>query len=241
MEKDINQKNYHYAQKYFVGYSDVDKNNRCKLSRIVDMLQNIATMHSKQAGYGTKEMMDAKMGWLLLIWRIKILQYPVADEYVDVRTWSKKLKGLHALRGFEVYDENENLLIIAESSWTLFDLEKQKPLKISDEMINAYGELPREVFETPTKKIQETLNDSEAQLYEFKIEKRDIDTNNHTNNAKYIEFMLEAIPDDKVITELEINYKKQTVYGESLKLYYNDSLCVIKDENEDICTVIKYR
>lgn len=241
MEKDINQKNYHYAQKYFVGYSDVDKNNRCKLSRIVDMLQNIATMHSKQVGYGTKEMMDAKMGWLLLIWRIKILQYPVADEYVDVRTWSKKLKGLHALRGFEVYDENQNLLIIAESSWTLFDLEKQKPLKISDEMINAYGELSREIFETPTKKIQETLDDAKANLYEFKIEKRDIDTNNHTNNAKYIEFMMEAIPDDKVIAELEINYKKQTVYGESLKLYYNDRLCVIKDENEDICTVIKYR
>lgn len=241
MENNIEEKSYHYAQKYFIGYSDVDKNNKCKLSRIVDMLQNVATMHSKQVGYGTKEMMNAKMGWLLLIWKIRILHYPEADEYVDVRTWSKKLKGLHALRGFEVYDKDGNLLIIAESSWTLFDLENQKPLKISEKMIDAYGELPREVFDTPTRKIQDTLDDENASVYEFKIEKRDIDTNNHTNNAKYLEFMMEVIPDNKVINEIEINYKKQTVYGEKLKLYYSDTLGIIKDEDNEICTIMKYK
>lgn len=240
MENMDEEKQYHYIQKYFVGYSDVDKNDRCKLSRIVDMLQNIATMHSKKLGYGTKSMMDKKMGWLLLIWRIKILKYPVADEYVDVKTWSKSLKGLHATRCFEIYDESGELLIVADSSWVLFDLERQRPLKIPEEMTNAYGEISREVFDTSAKKIQEGLDDT-ADVYEFKIEKRDIDTNNHTNNSKYIEFMLEVVPDDKIITELEVNYKKQTVYNDKLKLYYNDGLGVIKDENGDICTVIKYK
>ena len=61
MENLNEEKKYHYIQKYFVGYSDVDKNNRCKLSRIIDMLQNVATMHSKQVGYGTNKMMELKM------------------------------------------------------------------------------------------------------------------------------------------------------------------------------------
>lgn len=240
MENYSEEKQYHYIQKYFVGYSDVDKNNRCKLSKIIDMLQNVATMHAKQIGYGTQKMMELKMGWLLLIWKVKILKYPVADEYVEVKTWSKSLKGLHATRCFEIYDESGELLIAADSSWVLFDLERQRPLKISEEMINAYGEIPREVFDTPTKKIQDGLDET-ANVYEFKIEKRDIDTNNHTNNSKYVDFMMEVVPDDKIITELEINYKKQTVYNDKLKLYYNDGLGIIKDENGDICTVIKYK
>ncbi len=234
------EKKYHYTQKYFIGYSDVDKNNRCKLSKIIDMLQNIATMHSKQIGYGTKEMMTLKKGWLLLIWRIKVLKYPVADEFIDVRTWSKAFRGLHALRCFEVYNEAEELLIVAESSWVLFDLEAQKPVKVPDEMAKAYSEIPRDVFDVPTKKIQEGL-DNNASVYEFKIQKRDIDTNNHTNNSKYIEFLQEVLPDDKIITELEINYKKQTVYDDKLKLYYDEDIGVIKNEDDEVCTVIKYK
>lgn len=240
MENLNEEKQYHYIQKYFVGYSDVDKNNRCKLSRIIDMLQNIATMHSKERGYGTQKMMELKLGWLLLIWRVKILKYPVADEYVEVKTWSKSLKGLHATRCFEIYDESGELLILADSSWVLFDLERQRPLRIPDEMTDAYGEISREVFDVPAKKIQDGL-DENANVYEFKIEKRDIDTNNHTNNSKYVDFMMEVVPDDKIITELEINYKKQTVYNEKLKLYYNNELGVIKDENDEICTIIKYK
>ena len=240
MENTNIEKEYHYTQKYFVGYSDVDRNNRCRLSRIIDMLQNIATMHSKQVGFGTKEMMEAKLAWILLIWKIKVLKYPIADEYVEIKTWSKKLKGLHALRCFEIYDEAGNLLVMAESSWALFDLENQKPIKIPEKIVNAYGEISREVFDAPTKKIQETLN-AEFATYEFKIQKRDIDTNNHTNNSKYIEFMLEVIPDDKVITELEVNYKKQTRYNQRLMLCYDDKLGIIKDEDGDICTTIIYR
>ena len=93
---------YHYAHEYLVGYSDVDKNNKMKLSRIVDLLQNIATWHSKTIGYGTAEMKELKLGWLVLAWRIKILKYPEADEYIEIRTWSKKPKGLHAYRDFEI-------------------------------------------------------------------------------------------------------------------------------------------
>lgn len=233
------EKKYHYTQKYFVGYSDVDKNNKCKLSRIIDMLQNVATMHSKQIGYGTQEMMKLKKGWLLLIWRVKILKYPAADEFVDVRTWSKSFKGLHAVRCFEVYNEAEELLIVAESNWVLFDLETQKPVKVPDEMLKAYGEISNEVFDTPTKKIQEGLDDN-VNVYEFRIQKRDIDTNGHTNNSKYVEFLLEAIPENTEITKIEINYKKQTLYNEKLRLYYDNSISVIKDEDGEICTVIKY-
>ena len=36
------------------------------------------------------------------------------------------LKGLHATRCFEIYNEADELLIVADSSWALFDLERQR-------------------------------------------------------------------------------------------------------------------
>ena len=145
---------YHYAHEYLVGYSDVDKNNKMKLSRIVDLLQNIATWHSKTIGYGTAEMKELKLGWLVLAWRIKILKYPEADEYIEIRTWSKKPKGLHAYRDFEIINKNGEKLVLVESSWVLYDLVNRKPIKMIPEMSNGYGVIERDAIEEGISKIK---------------------------------------------------------------------------------------
>ncbi len=45
---------YQCSKKFYVGYSDVDSNDRCRLSKILDLCQNVATIHSDGLGYGTK-------------------------------------------------------------------------------------------------------------------------------------------------------------------------------------------
>jgi acyl-ACP thioesterase len=142
----------------------VDSNNRCKLSKIVDMLQNAATLHSKSIGYGTKEMMELKQAWLMLGWHVRILKYPEADMDVEVRTWSRGLKGVEAKRGYEVVNEKDEVLLIADSTWTLFDLESQKLIRAPEEMINAYSALERNPFEGEK---SERVRDN--QLYEQEV------------------------------------------------------------------------
>ena len=126
---------YHFAQRYFIGYSDVDKNNNLRLSRLLDLLQNTATIHSKSLGFGTAEMMQLGLGWLALAWKIKIIEYPKADTYVEVRTWSKASKGLHAYRDYEIVDDSGKTLVLVSSSWVLYDLKEKKPIKLSLNML----------------------------------------------------------------------------------------------------------
>lgn len=233
---------YHFSQKFFIGYSDIDRNNKIKLSKVVDLLQNTATSHSKTVGYGTEEMMQRKQGWLVLAWKVKIIKYPTADMYVEVRTWSKKNKGLHAYRDFEIVDENGNALILAMSSWVLYDLETKRPSRDLTEMLEKYGAIDRDALDDGFTKLGIGNEQSNiVEQAEIIVGKRDIDTNGHTNNAKYLDFMMEAFPDDLEIGEIELEYKKQAMYGEKLAVEFDGEFCTIKNENSEIMTIAKLK
>ncbi len=228
---------FHFVQKFFIGYSDVDKNNRIRLSKILDLLQNTATIHSKSLGFGTSEMMALGLGWLALAWKIKIIKYPEADSYVEVRTWSKASKGLHAYRDYEIVDGDGNVMMLASSSWVLFDLKQQRPIKSLPEM--NYGVIDRDALEEPiSRALSEEVNDGECA--EIIVGKRDIDTNGHVNNARYGEFMMEVLPDDLLIHDIEIHYKKQTMLGEKLVVLFDGNTCLIKGENGETKVVAKF-
>lgn len=231
---------YQYSKKFFIGYSDVDKNDKCKLCKIVDLLQNTATMHSKTVGYGTKSMMELKQAWLMLGWKVKILKYPEADMDVEVRTWSRGIKGVEAKRGYEIFSEEGELLIVADSSWALFDLENQKLIRAPEEMINAYGAIDRNPFgEVKTERLRD--NDIVDNEISMKVGKRDIDTNNHMNNSKYMEYIVEVLPDNIKVTEFESVYKKQVAYGEEIKISYGDNMCRIKNSKDETAFLIRVR
>lgn len=228
---------YHYSHPYLMGYSDVDKDNRMKLSRMIDLLQDVATWHSKGIGYGTEEMMELKLGWLLLAWKIKILSYPKADTKIEIRTWSRGMKGLHACRDYEILDEAGNTCVLATSTWVLFDLAAQRIIRPPEEMMKKYGAIERKALEEDISKIKEEAIDGTKT--EIVIGKRDIDTNGHTNNARYMEFMMEVLPEDFVIHELEIHYKKQTRYGEKLYLTFDGETCTMKTEDGETHVIAK--
>lgn len=229
---------YQYSKKFFIGYSDVDKNDKCKLYKIVDLLQNTATMHSKSVGYGTKSMMELKQAWLMLGWKVKILKYPEADMDVEVRTWSRGIKGVEAKRGYEIFSEDGELLIVADSSWALFDLEAQKLIRAPEEMKNAYGAIEKDPFNyEKSERIRDNgIIDDEVTMV---VGKRDIDTNNHMNNSKYMEYIMEVLPDNMNVSEFECVYRKQVTLGERISISYGDDMCRIKNSNDEIAFLLK--
>ena len=237
---------YHYKQNFLIGYGEVDEHNRLRISSLLNFLQNIATLHSKELGYGTTACLEKKIGWVLLSWHIRFFYYPQGDTNLVVKTWSRKLKGYHAFRTYQVEDESGKIVAEADSMWTLISLETGRPIRISEEMSNLYGEIDKNFFEEERVKIE--IPAEHDNVIDLKILRRDIDTNKHCNNTKYIEFALESIPqevyDNKKVKELEILYKKSVVYGNKIEVSCtnvaeNEFVNVIKKENGEIATIIK--
>lgn len=238
--------NYHYKETFLVGYGEVDEHNRMRISALLNYLQNIATMHSKQLGYGTTECNDLNIGWILLSWHLQIFSYPKGDTKIEIQTWSRKMMGCHAFRGFEVSDEKGNLVARVDSMWTLIDKGTGRPVRLTEEIKNAYGIIDRFYFGDEKVKIE--VPENQGDKINLKVQRRDIDTNKHCNNTKYIEYALEAIPEElyntKNISELSIIYKKAIVYNDNIEVYCSKTtedeyINIIKNESGDIATLIK--
>lgn len=230
---------YQCSKRFYVGYSDVDSQDKCRLSRILDLCQNVATIHSDGLGYGTKGMMDRNLAWLVTSMKVRIIKYPIADREVECRTWSRGLKGVLAQRDYEILDTDGNILILADSQWALFDLKEQKLTRVTDEMQKAYDKLEKDVFEGEEKKHLRD-NDVVEIEKEFEIGKRDIDTNHHLNNARYFDYILEVLPEDYEVHEFECAYKKQIKFKEKIKVSYGDNYARIKNENGETCFIVKF-
>lgn len=161
-----------------------------------------------------------------------------------MRTWSRGSKGLHAYRGFEILNENGEILVIADSSWVLYDNKDKKIIKPLGDM--KYGIIERKMFDDAKVKIDIPLKINNE--IKYIVQRRDIDTNNHTNNVRYSDFILESIPEEvyekKQIHCFEMIYKKQTFYEEELtisttKLEENTYATVIRNEEGEICTICR--
>ncbi len=230
---------YQCSKNFYVGYSDVDSNDKCRLSRILDLCQNVATIHSETLGYGTRGMMNLGWAWLVTGMKIRIFKYPVADKEVECRTWSRGLKGVTAKRDYEILDDKGEVLLIGDSSWALFDLKEQKLIRVPEEMQNAYSKLDRAVFEGEEQtRIKD--NDVVEIEKEFEIGKRDIDTNHHMNNARYFDLISEVLPDDYKVHQLECFYKKQVKYKEKVKVSFGEDFARIKNEAGETCFYVKF-
>ena len=65
--------------------------------------------------------------------------------------------------------------------------------------------------------------ESKEKLIEKKVSYSDLDLNNHVNNAKYIEWILDSYPLEKMktynINSVELNYMSEALFGEKVSLF----------------------
>lgn len=161
-------------------------------------------------GYSLNEIEKTGFAWMLLYWKVKVFARPRWNEELTIKTWPRKFDKVSSWRDFEVYDEQENLILIATTNWVLIDAINQKPARITDDIINKYGGFNKSVFdEEPSGKLKPLEN--EQKIYEYTATRRDIDSNHHVNNVMYLELAYDAFPKDISLdfNNFEIYYKKQ--------------------------------
>lgn len=228
-----------FTYNYKIKYSDIGTNNKVTLKALVNTLQEAAISHSDQAGYGVNNIPKTHLAWLLLNWKVEIKSYPILNDTITVKTWPRIFDKLYSYRDFEVYDENNNLIAIASSKWFAIDTENKKIRKLTPEITEAYGGTTlKEVFQSA---FDEKIKEPQTQKLNFNytIQRRDIDTNNHVNNLNYIDYALETLNENiynnTTFHNLEIIYKKEIKQNENINCYYSfeDNKHIITIKNND--------
>lgn len=233
--------------KFYVGLRDINLNNELTNTGFLACLEDVACMHSEIAGYGVLNIEKTKRTWILLNWKIEILKRPKYNETITVKTWSRKIDKYNAFRDFNIFGTNNELIAKASSKWFFIDIEKGKPIKISDEVAECYKQEDIAVFDDDAlNKLQDP--GEYISSINYKITKNMIDINNHLHNIYYMDIAEEALPENikNEFNNFEIMYKKEVKLGDTVKAYYskvdNYHYITIKSEDEKfIHSIIRFK
>lgn len=207
-----------FLKDFSVRYYEIDKYQKATLLTLLNYMEESAICHSEYAGFGVSKLKSMKRGWVLSRWLIEIDKYPCLGDTVTVETWPSCLEKFYSIREFLLWDKSGQAMVRARSLWVFLDIDRRRPVRIPAEFGEAYGINDKKALDREFSDFK-PLENYDASI-RFTVRRSDIDTNDHVNNARYVEWMLEAIPGDVYESSspigLEVIYRKETGFGGSV-------------------------
>lgn len=209
-----------FTKKYEIHYYEVNSKMRCKLPSIINFFEDVGTQQSENLGGGIEYCKRNNCGWVFYKYDIKIHRYPMFGETISITTQPIGFKKFYGLRKYVINDEEGNVIGEGEALFFLIDIEKRRPMRIQEEQYAFYGVDGDLDYDISMEKIEKC--DEEQYQKQFDIRYSDIDSNNHVNNVRYIEWAVESVPmdviNDYAIKRIKVVYEKETTYGETISV-----------------------
>jgi medium-chain acyl-[acyl-carrier-protein] hydrolase len=184
-----------FEHSYAILPSDVGRGGTIKPRNLIDCLQDTADIAVTELKADVHSVMENGYAWVLVHVKMSVERWPELGEKITIRTWHNLNDGIYTFRAFDLRSDSGKALMSGSTSWLLLDLIRSRPVKPKknlpeDFVINSesnphvsseFTELPREPSENSLKKS-------------FEVRLHDLDSNDHVNNAVYIEWAVEAVP-----------------------------------------------
>ena len=218
-----------FEKEFELHLRDMDKNNKMRLSSYLNLMQEIGGLHASELGHGLNEEIKTNKAWIVIAWKLEIFKRPSWNEKVKVKTWIGKIDKLYHYRDYELLDENSEVIAKGVAQWVMVDTINKRIMRTEESYALEFPVVDREDYDNSIRKINSKLNvDNLDQIYEYKVEKRDVDKNNHMNNIIYLDLALEGLDDEYIgnISNIEIHYKTECKY--------DDEIVFMKDEENKI-------
>ena len=220
-----------FTKKYEIHYYEVNSKMKCKFSSIIDFIEDVGTQQSEHLGGGIEYCAKNNCGWVFYKYDIKMHRYPMFGETISITTQPVGFKKFYGLREYMIRDEEGNLIGEGLALFFLINIEKRRPMRIQDEQCDMYGVDGDADCDISMDKIEKC--DEEQFHKQFDIRYSDIDSNNHVNNVKYVEWAIEAVPIDIVnnyaLKRIKVVFEKECIYGD--KVSVSATLKEIDDDN----------
>ena len=248
-----------YSFESRIRYSEIDNRGKLTPEALMNYFQDCSTFQT-QDGVVTMEVMhDRNIAWVVSSWQVVINRLPRLGEQVVIGTLPYELKGFIGKRNFFMDTKAGERLAFANSIWSLIDIDKGVPSRITDDILQTYPLDHMLEMDYAPRKLPFPKETEENGIFckgeNLQITKHNLDTNQHVNNAQYIILALETIKDlmEKEIvpgseTVLEHNERPISFGNEADEVFDNGLLKQIKAEykkqshlGDIIVPVVNYR
>lgn len=194
-------------------------NCRMTLLSMAQLFQDSAEAHTNHVSSGYYEMLEDGTAWVLSRICYEIVQYPMLYQDCKVRTWSRGADGVFALRDFEFYNADDQLLVRGSSRWVVIDINSRRLQRMGDRFMHGFESVTRRAIDYELGKM--ALHADLQPVNELKVPYSAIDKAKHVNNSVYLRWVadnLETQDLDKPVKFIEINYIHETQFGELITI-----------------------
>ena len=204
-------------KEFSIASYNADFEGKGTLQALLQFLQEIAWEHAEHLDLGFTHLLEQNLVWVLARLKIKIIEFPAWQEKVKVKTWAAGKDNLYWYRDFYIYDANENVIAKATTTWIIINLETRRPHR-ADKMFNVKIDVDERALDEKLGKLPHVSG--EEIKYKKQVSYSDLDLNDHVNNVKYIEWILDSYPlkfykEHKVDT-VEVNFLAEAMYGDDV-------------------------
>lgn len=186
---------------------------------ILILLEETAADHCLSINHSLYDLIKQDIGWVLLTGYMQIDRYPCYKEKITIKTWLSRYKTIRGIRENIIYDEKGKMIGKAKGQWLFYDIKRKRPVKIFDDIQRKWSSSPEESVKHDIYKKIEAI-DTAKYTSKFNINKYDLDTNGHVNNIRYLQWLLETIPEETIdnyyLYSIDGRFMSEAHYGHNI-------------------------
>ena len=195
--------NFQYEKSFEVGAFQVHPNGNLSLCSLADLLQEIAWKHADSQGFG-RNLLEQQLMWALARLEIRVSQFPKWGDSLRIFTAGRGQAGAFAFREFLVWNQQEEVVARAMSSWLLVHTEKKRILKPESVLPSSLFD-PQAAPDWQPSKLE--VSGPELAKEILVVQHSDLDLYNHVNHTSYIRWVENIASDVRFFpNQIAINY-----------------------------------
>ena len=218
-------------EKFIVRAYDCQTDGNLKIFSLMQYLQEIATFHAEELGFGISHLDKINCYWVLSNIKIEFTRLPKWKEEISIKTWPSGYSRLIATREFTGKDQDDNELFRAGSQWMILSKDNNKP----QNLLNLDLDMPNNGIKVISEKMKRLESKNEYTLIEqMRVPYSSIDLNGHVNNTEYVQWGIDVLrkihkPTGKILY-FQATYLSELFEDDELNLFIggiNNRYCVL--------------
>ncbi len=211
--------NNYFDMQFELRYFEMDKFGAALPGTILILLEEAAADHCYSIGHSLYQLEEQNIGWVLVAGFLEMDRYPHYKEKITIRTWLSHYSTVRGFRENIIYDEQGSVIGRAKGLWVFFDIERRRPVPIFEDIKEKWSFCSTESIGYNVTKPIKPIIDADLEL-KFKINRYDTDMNKHVSNIRYLQWVLESIPEEIIdnyyLHAIDGRFISEANYGQTI-------------------------
>jgi len=179
------------TESYTIRTYEIDSRKKATIPALINLMHETAMQNVINLKLSVWDLEKHQISWVLMRFLFNVKRVPKLGEEIKVLTHPAGFEKFYTYRDYRIFDQNDELIASASSTWLLMDTVKRRVTRIPAFLLEM--EMPdiKTCLPRPSNKL--TPFGTAYRQKEFQVNWFDLDFNEHLNNVPYGKWMLESM------------------------------------------------